>query len=67
MCIRWECLSCISGVPQVNHVKIVADYVAELRRLGKGHGPWHFDRLLRDGTINPANAYTTNLAPPSYN
>ncbi len=54
-------------MPQVNHVKIVADYVAELRRLGKGHGPWHFDRLLRDGTINPANAYTTNLAPPSYN
>jgi ferritin heavy chain len=52
---------------QVNHVKIVADYVAELRRLGKGHGTWHFDRLLRDGTIDPANAYTTNLAPPSYN
>lgn len=54
-------------MPQVNHVKIVADYVAELRRLGKGHGTWHFDRLLRDDTINPANAYTTNLAPPSYN
>jgi ferritin heavy chain len=52
---------------QVNHVKIVADFVAELRRLGKGHGTWHFDRLLRDGTIDPANAYTTNLAPPSYN
>jgi ferritin heavy chain len=51
---------------QVNHVKIVADYVAEVRRLGKGHGTWHFDRLLRDDTINPANAYTTNLAPPSY-
>lgn len=52
---------------QVNHVKIVADQVAELRRLGKGHGTWHYDRLLRDDTINPANAYTTNLAPPSYN
>jgi hypothetical protein len=33
----------------------------------QGHGTWHFDRLLRDGTIDPANAYTTNLAPPSYN
>lgn len=51
---------------QVNHVKIVADYLAELRRLGKGHGTWHFDRMIRDGTIDPANAYTTNLAPPSY-
>jgi hypothetical protein len=102
-------------------LQIVADYVAELRRLGKvspdhrphritiaptchpavhmpvlqlalfarvkspihaivkyssetpcvnvlqGHGTWHFDRLLRDGTIDPANAYTTNLAEASYN
>jgi len=51
---------------QVQHVKIVADYVAEVRRLGKGHGTWHFDRMLRDGSIDPANAYTTNIAPLSY-
>lgn len=51
---------------QVQHVKVVADYVAEVRRLGKGHGTWHFDRMLRDGSIDPANAYTTNIAPLSY-
>lgn len=51
---------------QVQHVKVVADYVAEVRRLGKGHGTWHFDRMLRDGSIDPANQYTTNIAPLSY-
>mmetsp|Transcript_7768 Transcript_7768/g.22978 ORF Transcript_7768/g.22978 Transcript_7768/m.22978 type:complete len:285 (-) Transcript_7768:420-1274(-) len=52
---------------QVQHVKIVADYVAEVRRLGKGHGTWHFDRMLRDGSIDPANQYTTNIAALQYN
>lgn len=29
---------------QVDGVKEVADYVAQLRRVGKGHGTYHFDR-----------------------
>lgn len=57
----------VSCASQVQHVKIVADYVAEVRRLGKGHGTWHFDRMLRDGSIDPANQYTTNIAALQYN
>ncbi|KAJ7961176.1 Ferritin [Quillaja saponaria] len=35
---------------QVEAIKKVAEYVAQLRRVGKGHGVWHFDqRLLHEG------------------
>lgn len=37
---------------QVKDIKRVADYVAQLRRLGKGHGAWHFDRLLSEGKVD---------------
>lgn len=33
---------------QAKGVKIVADYVAQLRRIGKGHGVFHFDQLLAE-------------------
>lgn len=36
---------------QVKDIKSVADYVAQLRRLGPGHGTWHFDRLLAAGGL----------------
>lgn len=31
---------------QVESIKKVAEYVAQLRRLGKGYGVWHFDQML---------------------
>ncbi|XP_042433055.1 ferritin-3, chloroplastic-like [Zingiber officinale] len=31
---------------QVEAIKKVAEYVAQLRRVGKGHGVWHFDQML---------------------
>ncbi|KAJ6812468.1 ferritin-4, chloroplastic-like [Iris pallida] len=31
---------------QVEAIKRIADYVAQLRRVGKGHGVWHFDQVL---------------------
>ncbi|KAK9823158.1 hypothetical protein WJX72_000696 [[Myrmecia] bisecta] len=34
--------------PQAQTVKDVAVHVAQLRRVGKGHGTWHFDRELRE-------------------
>ncbi|KAJ9548839.1 hypothetical protein OSB04_021382 [Centaurea solstitialis] len=35
---------------QVEAIKKIADYVSQLRRVGKGHGVWHFDQmLLREG------------------
>lgn len=40
---------------QARAVKENAVYVAMLRRLGKGHGTWHFDRYIReDATPVPA-------------
>ncbi|KAE9600857.1 hypothetical protein Lal_00011241 [Lupinus albus] len=34
---------------QVEAIKKIAEYVAQLRLVGKGHGVWHFDqRLLHD-------------------
>lgn len=33
---------------QAKGVKVVADYVAQLRRIGKGHGVFHFDQLLAE-------------------
>lgn len=32
---------------QAADVKVVADYVAQLRRVSDGHGVWHFDQLLQ--------------------
>ncbi|OMO84957.1 Ferritin [Corchorus capsularis] len=35
---------------QVEAIKKISEYVAQLRRVGKGHGVWHFDQmLLHDG------------------
>ncbi|KAM3312302.1 hypothetical protein ACQJBY_032331 [Aegilops geniculata] len=31
---------------QVDAVKKISEYVTQLRRIGKGHGVWHFDRML---------------------
>ncbi|XP_015087559.1 ferritin-3, chloroplastic-like [Solanum pennellii] len=31
---------------QVEAIKKIADYVTQLRRVGKGHGVWHFDQML---------------------
>nr|AFK43431.1 unknown [Lotus japonicus] len=35
---------------QVESIKQISEYVAQLRRVGKGHGTWHFNQmLLQDG------------------
>ncbi|KAI4385641.1 hypothetical protein MLD38_003638 [Melastoma candidum] len=31
---------------QVEAIKKISEYVAQLRRVGKGHGVWHFDQAL---------------------
>ncbi|PKA55330.1 Ferritin-1, chloroplastic [Apostasia shenzhenica] len=31
---------------QVEAIKKLSEYVAQLRRVGKGHGVWHFDQML---------------------
>ncbi|KAK3029473.1 hypothetical protein RJ639_037494 [Escallonia herrerae] len=31
---------------QVEAIKKISDYVTQLRRVGKGHGVWHFDQML---------------------
>ncbi|KAK1351584.1 Ferritin [Heracleum sosnowskyi] len=31
---------------QVEAIKKISDYVSQLRRVGKGHGVWHFDQSL---------------------
>jgi ferritin heavy chain len=37
---------------QVEAIKRISEYVAQLRRAGKGHGVWHFDQmLLEEGII----------------
>jgi len=33
---------------QVEAIKKISEYVAQLRRVGKGHGTWHFDQMLLD-------------------
>ncbi|KAE8653703.1 Ferritin-2 [Hibiscus syriacus] len=33
-------------VEQVEAIKKISEYVAQLRRVGKGHGVWHFDQML---------------------
>lgn len=34
---------------QVDAIKKISEYVARLRRVGKGHGVWHFDQMLLQG------------------
>lgn len=34
---------------QVEAIKKISEYVAQLRRVGKGHGVWHFDQTLLNG------------------
>jgi ferritin heavy chain len=34
---------------QVDAIKKISEYVAQLRRVGKGHGTWHFDQMLLRG------------------
>ncbi|KAJ7963925.1 Ferritin [Quillaja saponaria] len=36
---------------QVEAIKKISEYVAQLRRVGKGHGVWHFDQVLLDGAV----------------
>ncbi|KAL5204543.1 hypothetical protein ABZP36_009414 [Zizania latifolia] len=31
---------------QVEAIKKISEYVAQLRRVGQGHGVWHFDKML---------------------
>lgn len=31
---------------QVEAIKKISEYVAQLRRVGRGHGVWHFDQML---------------------
>ncbi|RZC91861.1 hypothetical protein C5167_021574 [Papaver somniferum] len=31
---------------QVEAIKKISEFVAQLRRIGKGHGVWHFDQML---------------------
>jgi len=31
---------------QVEAIKMISEYVSQLRRVGKGHGAWHFDQTL---------------------
>ncbi|MQL83486.1 hypothetical protein Taro_015974 [Colocasia esculenta] len=33
---------------QMEAIKKIAEYVAQLRRVGQGHGVWHFDQMLLD-------------------
>ncbi|XP_009369213.2 ferritin-3, chloroplastic [Pyrus x bretschneideri] len=34
---------------QVEAIKKISEYVAQIRRVGKGHGVWHFDQALLHG------------------
>ncbi|CAN8254488.1 unnamed protein product [Cochlearia groenlandica] len=36
---------------QVEAIKKISEYVSQLRRLGKGHGTWHFDQELLGGAV----------------
>ncbi|VAI16159.1 unnamed protein product [Triticum turgidum subsp. durum] len=31
---------------RVDAIKKISEYVSQLRRVGKGHGVWHFDQML---------------------
>ncbi|XP_042510400.1 ferritin-3, chloroplastic-like [Macadamia integrifolia] len=39
---------------QVEALKVVSEYVAQLRRVGKGHGVWHFDQMMLHEGIGAA-------------
>ena len=43
-CAEGELLS-----GQVEDVKKVSEYVSQLRRVGTGHGVFHFDRVFQNG------------------
>ncbi|XP_041996768.1 ferritin-2, chloroplastic-like isoform X2 [Salvia splendens] len=34
---------------QVEAIKKISEYISQLRRVGKGHGVWHFDQMLLQG------------------
>ncbi|KAL9230221.1 hypothetical protein vseg_005602 [Gypsophila vaccaria] len=36
---------------QVEAIKKISEYVAQLRRVGKGHGVWHFDQMLQGNAV----------------
>ncbi|KAK4489292.1 hypothetical protein RD792_005096 [Penstemon davidsonii] len=36
---------------QVESIKRISEYVAQLRRVGKGHGVWHFDQMLLEEVV----------------
>ncbi|CAL0315610.1 unnamed protein product [Lupinus luteus] len=38
-------------VGQVEDIRKISEYVAQLRRMGKGHGVWHFDQMLLNGGV----------------
>ncbi|KAI3450316.1 hypothetical protein Pfo_006981 [Paulownia fortunei] len=38
-------------VEQVESIKKISEYVAQLRRVGRGHGVWHFDQILVADTV----------------
>eukprot|EP00899_Mesostigma_viride_P006556 jgi/Mesvir1/15901/Mv02804-RA.1 len=46
---------------QVDAIKTVSDYVAQLRRIGKGYPVWHWDATLKPG--NHAGAGAAGAAP----
>ncbi|KAL0917255.1 hypothetical protein M5K25_012302 [Dendrobium thyrsiflorum] len=39
---------------EIEAIKKISEYVAQLRRVGKGHGVWHFDQVLLHGEENSA-------------
>ena len=50
------------SLSQAKEVKEVADYVAQLRRIGKGHGVFHFDQVMAEDATRlatPSSQYTT--------
>lgn len=51
-----------TSLSQAKEVKEVADYVAQLRRIGKGHGVFHFDQVMAEDATRlatPSSQYTT--------
>ncbi|GJX36597.1 sister chromatid cohesion 1 protein 1 [Tanacetum coccineum] len=47
---NMETMSIILG--QVESIKKISEYVAQLRRVGKGHGEWHFNQMLLKDLID---------------
>ncbi len=42
-----DCFGGLGGV-QVTAIKTISGYVAQIRRLGTGHGVWDLDRALQE-------------------